>query len=109
MRAMASVAGTQEEVVEAEQRVSALELFFDLVFVFAITQLTSFLYRDPTWARLSEALAVLMVLWFGWSGYMWLGNTAGRVGGPRLSTVRIASATRRGPKPAQPHVDAGRP
>jgi low temperature requirement protein LtrA len=67
----------QELAVEAEQNVTALELFFDLVFVFAITQVTAFLYHDPTWVRLVEALAVLMALWFAWSGYAWLGNTAG--------------------------------
>ena len=64
-------------VVEREQRVTALELFFDLVFVFAITQVTGFIYHDPSWTKLLEALAILMVLWFAWSGYAWLGNTAG--------------------------------
>jgi low temperature requirement protein LtrA len=72
---------TRDEVLEApverEQRVTALELFFDLVFVFAITQVTAFLYRDPNWLRLVEAIAILMVLWFAWTGYAWLGNTAG--------------------------------
>jgi low temperature requirement protein LtrA len=65
-----------EAPVESEQRVTALELFFDLVFVFAITQVTSFLYHDPTWLQLFEALAILSVLWIAWSGYVWLGNTA---------------------------------
>jgi low temperature requirement protein LtrA len=67
----------QELELEAEQSVTALELFFDLVFVFAITQVTTFLYHDPSWLRLVEALAVLMALWWAWSGYAWLGNTAG--------------------------------
>jgi low temperature requirement protein LtrA len=67
----------EELELEAEQEVTALELFFDLVFVFAITQVTSFLYHDPTWLRLLEALAILMALWFAWTGYAWLGNTAG--------------------------------
>ena len=61
---------------EAEQRVTALELFFDLVFVFAITQVTGLVSAAPTWTRLAEGLAVLAVLWFAWSGYAWLGNTA---------------------------------
>jgi low temperature requirement protein LtrA len=63
--------------VERDQRVTALELFFDLVFVFAITQVTGFIYHDPSWTKLLEAVAILMVLWFAWSGYAWLGNTAG--------------------------------
>jgi low temperature requirement protein LtrA len=66
-----------ELALETEQNVTALELFFDLVFVFALTQVTAFLYRDPTWLRLVEALALLMALWFAWTAYAWLGNTAG--------------------------------
>jgi low temperature requirement protein LtrA len=66
-----------EAPVEREQRVTALELFFDLVFVFAITQVTGFLYHDPTWTRAAQAVAILMVLWFAWTAYAWLGNTAG--------------------------------
>jgi low temperature requirement protein LtrA len=67
----------QELALDAEQSVTALELFFDLVFVFAITQVTGFLYHDPTWTRLVQALAILAALWWAWSGYAWLGNTAG--------------------------------
>jgi low temperature requirement protein LtrA len=74
---------TREELeLEAEQNVTALELFFDLVFVFAITQVTGFIYHDPTWLGLVEALGVLMALWFTWSAYAWLGNTAGTDEGP---------------------------
>ena len=65
-----------ERAVEIEQEVTALELFFDLVFVFAITQVTRFLSHDPTWGRLVEATALLMVLWFSWSAYVWLQNRA---------------------------------
>src|SRR5579864_9523742 len=59
-----------------DQRVTPLELFFDLVFVFAITQVTGFVSAHPSWTRLIQGLAVLAVLWFAWSGYAWLGNTA---------------------------------
>jgi low temperature requirement protein LtrA len=61
--------------VEPEQRVSALELFFDLVFVFAITQVTGFISADPTWTRMVEGLAILAALWWAWSCYAWLENT----------------------------------
>jgi low temperature requirement protein LtrA len=61
---------------ELEQRVTPLELFFDLVFVFAITQVSGFVSADPSWTRLVQGLAILAVVWFGWSGYAWLGNTA---------------------------------
>ena len=62
--------------VEEEKRVTSLELFFDLVFVFAITQVTGYVSADATWLRLLEGLAILAVLWFAWSGYAWLGNSA---------------------------------
>lgn len=65
-----------EVPVEQEHRVTALELFFDLVFVFAITQVTGFVSSAPSWTRFVEGLAILAVLWFAWSGYAWLGNTA---------------------------------
>jgi low temperature requirement protein LtrA len=61
---------------EPEQRVTALELFFDLVFVFAITQVTGFIGAHPTWTRLAEGMAILVLLWWAWGGYAWLGNTA---------------------------------
>ncbi|MHB8531941.1 MAG: low temperature requirement protein A [Solirubrobacteraceae bacterium] len=63
-------------VPDAEKRVTSLELFFDLVFVFALTQVTGFVSADPSWTRLLEGLAILAALWFAWSGYAWLGNTA---------------------------------
>jgi low temperature requirement protein LtrA len=62
--------------VAEEQRVTPLELFFDLVFVFAITQVTTFITHDPTWLRLAEGMAILSLLWFAWEAYAWLENTA---------------------------------
>jgi low temperature requirement protein LtrA len=64
------------EEVPVEPRVTALELFFDLVFVFAITQVTGFVAHDPTWTGLIEGLAILAALWFAWESYVWLANTA---------------------------------
>jgi low temperature requirement protein LtrA len=56
---------------EGEQ-VTALELFFDLVFVLALTQCTALMAEEPTWAGLAKALLVLGVLWWSWVGYAWL-------------------------------------
>ena len=72
-------------VTDVEQAVTSLELFFDLVFVFAITQVTGFVSADPTWTRLVEGLAILTALWWAWESYVWLGNTAGSDEG----TVRV--------------------
>jgi low temperature requirement protein LtrA len=83
---MAELAHRLEDTpTDVEQRVTALELFFDLVFVFAITQVTAFVSADPTWTRLVEGLAILTALWWAWESYAWLGNTAGSDEG----TVRV--------------------
>jgi low temperature requirement protein LtrA len=54
------------------ERVTPLELFFDLVFVLAITQCTALMADDPTWSGLAQGLLVLGVLWWAWVGYAWL-------------------------------------
>jgi len=61
--------------VEREERVSPLELFFDLVFVFAFTQVTTLLSSNPTWSGLEHALLLLTALWWAWAAYAWLTNT----------------------------------
>src|SRR5918995_2705960 len=58
----------------AEQRVTPLELFFDLVFVFALTQVTAFLSDHLTWLGMLQGAALLVVLWAAWGGYSWLTN-----------------------------------
>ncbi|QIN82553.1 low temperature requirement protein A [Rubrobacter tropicus] len=68
-------AGSRGPVEErAEQRVTPLELFFDLVFVFSLTQVTGLMADDPTWAGLARGMAILAALWWPWVGYAWLTN-----------------------------------
>jgi low temperature requirement protein LtrA len=70
---------------DAEALVSPLELFFDLVFVFALTQVTAFLADDPTFAGMGRGLLILAILWWAWSGYAWLTSTVDpELGMPRL-------------------------
>jgi low temperature requirement protein LtrA len=54
--------------------VTPLELFFDLVFVFTITQLTAVLYHDPSWRSLGQVGVMLGVIWWMYGGYAWLTN-----------------------------------
>jgi low temperature requirement protein LtrA len=58
----------------ASFRVSTLELFFDLVFVFTITQLAEYLEEDLSFAALGNVVLILAVLWWMYSGYAWLTN-----------------------------------
>ena len=54
--------------------VTPLELFFDLVFVFTLTQVTALMAADPTLRGLLRGVLVLSMLWWCWVGYAWLGN-----------------------------------
>jgi low temperature requirement protein LtrA len=55
-----------------DNRVTPLELFFDLVFVLALTQCTALMAAEPTWEGLAKGLLVLGVLWWSWVGYAWV-------------------------------------
>ena len=57
---------------DAEHQVTPLELFFDLVFVFGITQVTILLADDPTWGGVFRGMLVLAALWWAWTVYAWL-------------------------------------
>jgi low temperature requirement protein LtrA len=61
--------------VAEEARVTPIELFFDLVFVFSLTQVTGLMGGPPvTWEGLARGILVLALLWWCWVGYAWLGN-----------------------------------
>ena len=61
--------------VDHEHSVTPRELFFDLVFVFAFTQVTTLLANDPTFAGIGRGVLVLAALWWPWTAYAWLTNT----------------------------------
>jgi low temperature requirement protein LtrA len=73
-------------VLREEERVMPLELFFDLVFVLAITQCTALMSHDPTWEGLAQGMLVLGVLWWSWVGYAWLTSVVD----PEEGAVRFA-------------------
>src|SRR5215203_4030039 len=73
-------------VRRSEGRVTPLELFFDLVFVLALTQCTALMADDPTWTGLARGLLVLGVLWWAWVGYSWLTSVVD----PEEGVVRLA-------------------
>jgi low temperature requirement protein LtrA len=73
-------------VLRSEDRVTPLELFFDLVFVLAITQCTALMSEQPTWEGLAKGMLVLGVLWWSWVGYAWLTSVVD----PEEGTVRLA-------------------
>lgn len=56
----------------SDAQVFPLELFFDLVFVFAVTQCTAIMAAERTWAGMGRGLLALAVLWWSWTAYAWL-------------------------------------
>jgi low temperature requirement protein LtrA len=87
---MATASGTRAPrltpALREGERVMPLELFFDLVFVLAITQCTTLMADDPTWEGLARGMLVLGVLWWSWVGYAWLTSVVD----PEEGGVRIA-------------------
>jgi low temperature requirement protein LtrA len=90
MIAMAAVSASRGSRLGAafrqEDRVMPLELFFDLVFVLAITQCTTLMSHNTTWGGVGEGMLVLARLWWSWVGYAWLTS----VFDPEEGAIRIA-------------------
>jgi len=87
---MASAAESRQSriaaVMREGERVTPLELFFDLVFVLAFTQCTALMAHHPTWSGITQGLLVLGVLWWAWVGYSWLTSVVD----PEEGAVRLA-------------------
>ena len=69
-----------------EDRVLPLELFFDLVFVLALTQCTTLMSQHATWEGLGQGMLILALLWWSWVAYAWLTSVVD----PEEGGVRIA-------------------
>src|SRR5512138_284637 len=63
-----------QDVIE-DERVTSLELFFDLVFVFTLTQLTALLSKSLSWESLLQSFLIFIVLFWMYGGYVWLTNS----------------------------------
>jgi low temperature requirement protein LtrA len=73
-------------VMREGERVTPLELFFDLVFVLALTQCTALMVDNTSWEGLAQAMVVLALLWWTWTGYAWLTSVID----PEEGAVRLA-------------------
>jgi low temperature requirement protein LtrA len=64
----------EQDDTEEEISVSTLELFFDLVFVFTLTQLTGLLAEESSFERIAQIVLIFIVLFWMYGGYVWLTN-----------------------------------
>jgi low temperature requirement protein LtrA len=85
---LVGVAPTAELTAQpVTQRVTTLELFFDLVFVFTVTQLTAVLTHDLTWSALGQVMLMLGLIWWMYAGYAWLTNAVSTRGVARRAVL----------------------
>jgi low temperature requirement protein LtrA len=71
---MARKSHAADAVTGDAHRVTSFEVFFDLVFVFAFTRIISFVVHDLTPIALLQGLILLVLMWWAWSAFTWLGN-----------------------------------
>src|SRR4051794_18346835 len=69
-----------------ERRTSPVELLWDLVFVFAVTQVTSLIAHELSWTGVGQGLLVLALIWWAWSAFVWAANATDPAG----SALRVA-------------------
>ncbi len=62
------------QAVTEDARVTPIELFFDLVFVFSLTQVTALMSHNLTGQGIVRGMLVLCLLWWCWVGFAWVGN-----------------------------------
>jgi low temperature requirement protein LtrA len=87
------VSDADREPEHNEHQVTPLELFFDLTFVFAMTQVTVMLADDPTWGGVLRGMLVLAALWWAWGVYAWLTSAMDvDEGGVRLAMLASMGA-----------------
>ena len=73
-----------------ERRTSPVELLWDLVFVFAITQVTTLLSHELSWAGFGRSMLVLALVWWAWSAFVWAANAQDSESGTLRSILLVA-------------------
>ncbi len=73
LQSVASPAPSPDAIVR-ERRTSPVELLWDLVFAFAVTQVIGLLSRHLTWSGFGRSMLVLALVWWAWSAFVWVTN-----------------------------------
>ncbi|WP_350348422.1 low temperature requirement protein A [Agromyces sp. G08B096] len=79
-------------VIRAGDRVTMFEIFFDLVFVFALMRVIALVEADPGPSSLGRGLLLLLLLWWAWCAFIWLGNRVRLDRGPVAGASLLAMA-----------------
>ncbi len=73
------------------RRTGPVELLWDLVFVFAVTQVTTLLSGNLTWAGFGRAMLILALIWWAWSAFVWATNAADPDSGTMRACLLLAT------------------
>ncbi|MYW16787.1 hypothetical protein GT039_14595 [Streptomyces sp. SID2955] len=92
----------------ADRSVGTLELFFDLVFVYAMSQVTILMLADISWAAFGRGLLALAAVWWAWVCYAWLTNTSDHAGPAYRLLIFLAMAAMLVAAVALPQAFGGR-
>jgi low temperature requirement protein LtrA len=85
-------AGGQDEAELAEHRTTPVELLWDLVFVFAVTEVSSLMARDLSWGWFWRSMLVLALVWWAWSAFVWAANAQTATSGTMRTCLLVSTA-----------------
>ena len=86
------VAATADATELAEHRTTPVELLWDLVFVFAVTEVSSLMSHDLTWGWFARSMLVLALVWWAWSAFVWAANAQNATSGTVRACLLISTA-----------------
>ena len=86
------VAADAAETELAEHRTTPVELLWDLVFVFAVTEVSSLMSHDLTWGWFGRSMLVLALVWWAWSAFVWAANAQNATSGTVRACLLISTA-----------------
>ena len=89
---MTEVAAPITETPSQERRTSSVELLWDLVFVFAVTQVTTLLLDHLSWAGFGRAMLIMALVWWAWSAFVWAANAEASDSTALRLTLLVAAA-----------------
>jgi low temperature requirement protein LtrA len=91
---MSHIFRSRPVLTEETHRATSFEIFFDLVFIFALTRVISLMGQPPTPLTLTQGLILLLLFWISWMTYSWLGNQArADIGLIKAGTILAMAAT----------------
>ncbi|PWR12208.1 low temperature requirement protein A [Micromonospora acroterricola] len=89
---MRGIFGVRPAPAAESPRTTMFEIFFDLVFVFALTRVITFMAQPPTALTLAQGLLLLLLLIYSWGPYTWVGNLVRPDVGPARAATLVAMA-----------------